>query len=701
MREVWQCTDRQTDRQTDRLSVLAARRCFALVAAVAFSLVFAGAAHALSVEIVLPDTTPAEIEQYHRTAFEAVCRDARGTDLTGKASFTWDFGDRTEPVVGNPAGHRFDEHGKFRVSVTATLGNLIGTDEITVIVSESDPQALRHQPGEDDFEFYARVGAHLFDEEVCDGVQLVVQQTAPHLGNYFWGSARFDHFVDGDWVEGPMRYVSWSGEMGEHATESWDTLAHQNEPVQWRARLFLDDIMAEPPDFITLDLTETWTPDNTVVKATGPDLILHRVSDASHTISWDLMHYAGEEIQPTFTVTVTIHDLVGTVVATLTSQNVTVGTGSVDWDTNLPAASGIYTYRIFAEHGIEPAPAVGCDDSDKSTQLTISNVSESDFEWIDVPTTAQITLDYELSRDAASCTLRVYNNDLEEVTVVSPAGGVLDASAGPQTVVAVFEDANEGVGRYRFVISAEETTGDGELNRDLQPKPALQKGANHASPVSANFGMNGSIGDLGNYGSWAQSHVDHARASQRNRGFGPWEDSEGHMGPDEVGKNADHVRRAISEVRVFSFYGHAESYPNAGNAIVTRQRTLAKDGALATTASVADALSDNYVAYGLIDPSEGWTASSYSGTRLVGIFACNSYKTAHSIAAFLKKVTTHVAACLVGRVYPPRKIVKEKTELIAQRSVLNTKAYTRSHHHTRERSHVAHDPRAASAVVEG
>lgn len=175
--------------------------------------------------------------------------------------------------------------------------------------------------------------------------------------------------------------------------------------------------------------------------------------------------------------------------------------------------------------------------------------------------------------------------------------------------------------------------------------------------------MNGEFGDLGNYGQYAQDHVEAARQAQRSRGFGPWEDSEKQVPADAVGINADHVRRAVSEVKVFSFYVHGIVYPNDpgndGNAIVTRQVGWpARDGALATTAAVAEGLSDDYVAYGLVDEPE-WTASSYSGTWLVCIFACRSYKNANSIAAFLRNTAgvdhavgfSRTMHSLLGKVY--------------------------------------------------
>jgi len=69
-------------------------------------LLCAGVAHALSVDIVIPQTDPYEVRQYQRRYFEAVCHDARGNDVTEMAAFSWDFGDGTEPDPNNPALHQ-------------------------------------------------------------------------------------------------------------------------------------------------------------------------------------------------------------------------------------------------------------------------------------------------------------------------------------------------------------------------------------------------------------------------------------------------------------------------------------------------------------------------------------------------------------------------------------------------------------------
>ncbi|MGI5817531.1 MAG: hypothetical protein ACOX9R_05475 [Armatimonadota bacterium] len=347
-------------------------------------------------------------------------------------------------------------------------------------------ETILPRAGPEDFEFYARAGTHTFCSAVCDQVQLVVNQIPDHVMPYEWYVVRFYRYEDGVWVQKQSGGLTWNAELGLHAIHEWDTSVDPNESVQWRAELELDEVGMWPPEIIVLNLYDTWTPDNTVVKAAGPDLILHDAEDTSHTISWDLTHYPGLN---TFMVEVTIHDLAGNVVETITRMGEDVGDGSVDWDENLPAASGIYTYRIVAEHDLDPPPIGACGDSDKSARLEITNVTVSDFEWTNLPTKAQVTLDYELSRDAAECTLKIYNHDLQVVETLP-----LNASLGSHTFAELeFEDPGQIVGDYRFVISAKETADDGELNRDRLAKPALQKGATQTVlPPAFNFYGGGS-----------------------------------------------------------------------------------------------------------------------------------------------------------------------------------------------------------------
>ena len=440
------------------------------VFAVVLALALAGSACALSVDIVLPEANPAEVAQYEEVRFEAVCRDSRGNDVTEKASFLWTFTETERPAAGNPVQRSFDQPGKFAVVVTATLAGSSGSDEITVIVVASDPVPMRVD--EEDFRFFARIGTHEFGGgQVCDQVELVVEQIPPHVLPFEWYIIRFDRFVDGAWVIGETE-----GAIPPESSHIWETSLDPHEAVRWRAHLELDEVAADPPNTIIYELEGEWTPNNAVVKATGDPIILHHEEDTSHTISWNLTHYTDAAIDPQFDVTVTIHDLSGTVVKTLTSTGVEVGAGSVAWNTGLPAQDGIYTYKIAVSHDDDPPTAATCGDCDKSPRLTISNVTVADFEWIDLPTTAQVTLGYQLNRASANCRLRVFNHERDEVTVTAPAGGALSNTVGTHSLTVEFEDPDQIVGNYRFVVLADETANDGALNRDEQPKPATQKG---------------------------------------------------------------------------------------------------------------------------------------------------------------------------------------------------------------------------------
>jgi hypothetical protein len=85
---------------------------------------------------------------------------------------------------------------------------------------------------------------------------------------------------------------------------------------------------------------------------------------------------------------------------------------------------------------------------------------------------------YTLNREAADVELGFYGPDLEPLG--SLTGQTVDAGTNwsdVETLTGVEFDANgDPVGPIYCVAFATETADDGELNRDLQPKPALQKG---------------------------------------------------------------------------------------------------------------------------------------------------------------------------------------------------------------------------------
>jgi len=64
------------------------------------------AAHAISVDIIIPETDPVEVPAFKRLGFEAVCYDDTGKDVTADTSFIWEFGDESKPDRANPTVHR-------------------------------------------------------------------------------------------------------------------------------------------------------------------------------------------------------------------------------------------------------------------------------------------------------------------------------------------------------------------------------------------------------------------------------------------------------------------------------------------------------------------------------------------------------------------------------------------------------------------
>ncbi|MGD9498743.1 MAG: hypothetical protein AB7Y46_20790, partial [Armatimonadota bacterium] len=388
-----------------------------LVVTAVLSLALAGAAHALSVDIVIPETDPAEVYQHVRTPFVAVAYDEKGNDVSDLATFTWSFPDAKEPIVGNPAYYRFAKTGKFPVSVTATLEKDSGSDEITVNVVE--PIGTKGVPTEDDFTFFARAGAHVFGGTVCDGVELVVQPIGELPLGWDWCYASFQKWVGGQWVEQHGQVPDYVYGVGWIATCGWSTELEKNEEIDWRVVLALDEVGSEPPNFVDLSIYNTWTPNNTVVKATGPELILHKKDDTSHTIGWNITHYTGGPINPTFTVTVNIYDLSGNLVETLVAEDVEVGAGSIEWDEDLPEEDGIYTYVIEAEHSDDPAPVYPCVDQDKSGLLTLD---VNNFYYIrkDVEAgTLTVVVRYTLNRDAGEVDVRFYDAQLGEIGLLT------------------------------------------------------------------------------------------------------------------------------------------------------------------------------------------------------------------------------------------------------------------------------------------
>ncbi|MFO7946677.1 MAG: PKD domain-containing protein [Armatimonadota bacterium] len=463
---------------------------YALVSHPRGGVISAQPAVALSVDIITPETDPYEIRQYQRRYFEAVCRDAKGNDVTDRAAFSWDFDDGSEPDRDNPALHHWINTGKYKVTVTATLEDARimespGTDTMTVEVTPG--VQTRQAPGAGDFSFYATPiedRDYTFGSTVCDAVVLICRACDSGTDPYDpWCilSIVFERNIDGQWhlFQGYSELIEIAGEEYEASTHDWTTFdGFKNIAYTWRAKVTMWDSNYPPdPEFFPEAFSEfyvpgtggtDWTPDNTIVKATGDDLIIHHADDTSHTISYNITHLDYDN--PTFTVDVDICSLLGGVITTLTDENATIGGGSIDWDTNLPEENGIYTYKITAEHNLEPAqgPPGLCVDTDKVDIIDVSMESSS----FDVRTlTLSCLVELSATSEISGGTVRVYDPDLTEVTsrqVTSFEGSIWE-------FFQVTVEPDHGGKPYYFVFYANEA--DGSNNRDMLPKLSLPKGA--------------------------------------------------------------------------------------------------------------------------------------------------------------------------------------------------------------------------------
>ena len=210
-------------------------------------------------------------------------------------------------------------------------------------------------------------------------------------------------------------------------------------------------------------------------------VILHHAEDTSHTVAWNITHC--EDDAPTFAMIVRIYDLAGSLVATLEpEQRAALGPGSIDWDDELPEEDGIYTYKIVANHQDMGPPMGPCEDHDKSGVL-VTTLERFYYFAKDVQAGTLRGVDrYTLNRLAAdTVTIRFFDPDLEEFEDSALEGQ--DNSAGTHwsgvyTLNGVdFDQNDEPVGPIYCVLYAEESAADAANNRDLEPKPALQKGS--------------------------------------------------------------------------------------------------------------------------------------------------------------------------------------------------------------------------------
>ncbi|MFO8079210.1 MAG: hypothetical protein R6V07_02785 [Armatimonadota bacterium] len=452
-------------------------------------LTLAASAHAFTVDIIEPVDDQCVLAVGRSYDFEAVAYDSLQQDITGQVTWSWDFDDGSDPDDDNPTTHTFDDAETLSVTVSGTWNAQQAQDAVTI---QALPEWLA-----DSLVYVRPAGAtHLgyggglvFDGEVCDAVEVV------------WETDQIDVHSARFYVRNPDDSISWisdeeqpdvlqprfHGGQGpdyeqavspEIMTAGW----FPNQTKTYGVRIGREYGTPDGPEWEYFDRDIPFTSNNTAVPG-NTGLIIHTEGAAPHEINWTIDHHGQCAVQdpvtgawswgdPLFEVTVQIRDLAGDVQATIPCGSANgVGDGSTTW--NGGTEYGIYTYHVSAEH----TQSVECSDQDKSSRLTISNASVSDFEWVDLPTEAQVTLGYQLNRNATNCRVRVFNHDLDEVTVTAPAGGALSNTAGTHSLTVEFEDPDQIVGHYRFVVFAEETAQDGALNRDEQPKPALAKGA--------------------------------------------------------------------------------------------------------------------------------------------------------------------------------------------------------------------------------
>ncbi len=449
---------------------------------------------------MVPEKSPAEVYQHGRTPFLAAAVDEKSGDVTDLATFTWSFPDAKEPIVGNPAYYRFEKKGKFTVTVTATVEKDTGSDQIAVNVVEV--VGAKDLPDEDDFELFMRVpGGDRLGAEVADTVEVVCRSLVDGLWPFVpfeWANTKFYQKVDGQWVfkgeDNPAIY-----EVGDNWSSyiTWDTVGDPNAPIEWKAVTYLYDMMWPPgdPDHVFPEITAYFTPNNTVVKATGDEIILHEAEDVSHTIAWNITHSDDVDPAPEFTVTVTIYDLQGNVVDTLEEEEVGLGADSMNWDEDLPEEDGIYTYRIVANHQDMLPPQGPCEDRDKSAVLT-PTVNNFYYCSKDVQAgTLTGVVRYTLNREAGSVDLRFYGPDLSQIGQLT--GQPTSATThwtGVYTLEDVeFDQNDDPIGPIYCVLSAAEGAADAAENRDGVAKPALQKGISQLTPVVADVTPSGPV----------------------------------------------------------------------------------------------------------------------------------------------------------------------------------------------------------------
>ncbi|MBM3499332.1 MAG: hypothetical protein FJX74_11755 [Armatimonadetes bacterium] len=466
---------------------------------------------AFTVEIIVPPTDPFATEVDQPTDFAAVAY-IDGQELpSGEVTWEWDFGDASDPDSNNPTEHTFTETGQYIVEVTGTYGQQQAQDVVAVLAQEAEGD-----PG-----FVLEITPP--DDVVCDIWE--VRVTAPGTNQYtavavteVWrreegkaweGFARSP--ATGDLpLECPLQFPALPNQTTEESRQwegVWLTWNDQNFPTELYVVLWCQGPGPQLAQSTHRTNSVTAEPRNTVTKAwsnytTQPQLLRYDPDSEDPgqqepVVNWNAIHrdwhfFANSH----FHYWVEIYDLGGNLVKRVLDYQPDPGEGSYTWDglTDLGqpppslAQRGLYTYLVRHEHrqgDIAPPPHGGCGRAgncptgcDKSDVLTITDLSIANFTWPrpGVPDRARIVVQYTLSAQANECRLEVYEPDLSQGEVLTPAGGSMPTTAGAHEEIVEFAVDRQQPGNYRLVLFAEETADQGLNNVDRLPRPALPKG---------------------------------------------------------------------------------------------------------------------------------------------------------------------------------------------------------------------------------
>lgn len=419
--------------------------------------------------------------------------------------------------------------------------------------------------------------------QVCDDVMLYCRiQELPPMSMFI--GARFYQKVDGVWVRrddaGATNWVipqlvTMDGIEYWAACCPWQSQDDKNQAYNWKVEYWVGE-MTEPPmppgaDWFG-EKQATWTPKNTIIKATGTGdaslFIKHHRGDTSHTINWNITHLQDQAlgIDPKFHVAVQVYDANEPLGAPITKDNVAVGADSLTWQPPDPQVAGIFSYKITTQHDI--GLGVGtCGDCDKVD--AISNVSVTNFIWDndDFPNVAYVILSYTCSEELSPCELQLFKPNLSQGTIL--LGTALDGGVGQHSVTVKFAVDKQELGTYRFIIKGVQA--DGSLNRDGTPKPTIPRGTVQSILAPATTCAGSDV--LGNiyFFSAAQNTLHE---------LGQFCDVPKYL-TGSCYPAKPNVLEALRNSAIFAYYGHSES-------TVIDFRTSGNDGSLGTADLPAD-----------------------------------------------------------------------------------------------------------------